>query len=36
MPQILRPGITAGVALAGASLIAVTPAAIPGPGVQHS
>jgi hypothetical protein len=35
MPQILRPGITAGIALAGASLIAVTPAAVPGPDVQH-
>jgi len=35
MPQVRRSGITAGIALAGASLIAVTPAAAPGPDVQH-
>jgi hypothetical protein len=35
MPQIFRPGIAAGIALAGASLIAVTPATIQGPDVQH-
>jgi hypothetical protein len=35
MPQILRNGITAGVALAGASLIAITPASTSIPELQH-
>ncbi len=35
MPQIRRPGITAGIALAAASLIAVTPASTLVPELQH-
>jgi hypothetical protein len=35
MQQALRPYVTAGVALVGASLIAVTPVTAPSPGVPH-